>query len=816
MLQALLLLSLLGNATGWATTASPVGVALDRSPERVVSLSVPAQSREPPTTALSVHGPWRVVQTVDGVRTWETSLPVRPRTLFYQRAPPSMKLARVNANGKPSGQTYKNTFHGANEAGTWAASPHSLQVRRPISEGPPTPGEYNLRYPRAIDREKSLNRKTAKAQTDAEFVFRSVQIDDTNRHGLLLPAPSEITFALPVTDESILRFEVQIVPPEAAIGGQVSDGAIVTVLADSGQGEQEVFRGDVTSVARTVQIDLGGFAGDNTQLRIMTEPGPSSLLDYVFLSQPTVWVPEEDPPRTVVIFIDTLRPDHMSLYGYERNTSPAIDKWAEGAAVFSQARSVAPWTLPATRTMLTGAQPERWKSSARLQDLYAASGWATGFFAGNVYLSSNFEMAEGWGEHRCINWPQASVQVDRTIDFLNRNRDRAAFVVLHMMDMHLPYTEPPTYRHIFAGETPAALGGDYFLRQATARAARSMGEEGKQYVRDRYDNNLRYVDHHVSRVLDRMGPKDTVIIVSDHGEEFWDHGGFEHGHSLYDELLRIPLAVRGPSFTPGTFDTPVSLLDVAPTLAAQAGLSTMGMVGWDLRALADGTRTTDFAERPQAFGRPLYGLRRWGSLHNGQKYLIEEGKERLFDLRTDPAEKNNRIADSDPQLWRDAMATALDRPVVQAWRLVPSRTNPKKPMQATIQMEQPVTAAWAGLDPTLYGKADVKVTEDSVIARWPKQRSRVEVFVVPPVGPAATEPIPIVVQVGNKTESFEIVPTPLNRTGKPRTFLKASVGGRSLLVSSTVVPVPSDADGAIVGFDAEVAEDLKSIGYVGD
>ena len=112
---------------------------------------------------------------------------------------------------------------------------------------------------------------------------------------------------------------------------------------------------------------------------------------------------------------------------------------------------------------------------------------------------------------------------------------------------------------------------------------RAGGETAKAYVRGRYDNNMRYLDDQLADFLSGLRDNAVVLITSDHGEEFWEHGGFEHGHTLYDELLRVPMILRGPGIKAGRFDAPTSLLDVAPTLAAMMGVDTVGMVGEDLR-----------------------------------------------------------------------------------------------------------------------------------------------------------------------------------------------------------------------------------------
>ena len=787
--------------------ASPI--RLDRAASKVVSLSLAESSRPEPKTAIPIHTRWRLVSSAGGVRTWETHNPIRPRTLFFHRAPKGMKMQQQSEGGRAGKLALATGMTAAHKTDTWEFSTHSVKVRRAIGDGPPSPGEYTLRYPSAQSRERSLNRGMAEVADDRAFTFRSVQVDDTSRSGLLLPAPSEISFQVTVPQGGELRLGAGIVPPESALENLSSDGAELVITVD----QTELSRLPVTLSQTDHRVDLSEWGGQSIVLSLQTLPGASSTLDYVFLAEPSIMVPQDTPPRTVIVFIDTLRPDHMSLYGYERPTSPKLDAWAKDAAVFTQARSIAPWTLPSARTMLTGAQPERWDKVPRLQDRFAEAGWATAFFAGNVYLSSNFQMAEGWGTHRCVNWPQASVQITRALDYLDDHSDEPVFMMLHIMDMHLPYTEPLTHRYRFASETPESIGQDNFLRKAVTRGAKTP--QTRQYVRDRYDNNLRYIDDQLQRVLSVLGPQDTVVVVSDHGEEFWEHGGFEHGHTLYDELLRVPLIIKSPGVTAGRFDEPVSLLDVAPTLASLTGLGRDGMVGWDLSELSNSTQSADFSSRPHAFGRPLYGLRQWGSLKNGKKYTIKQGRESVFDILTDPGETGNLISETDPTELRAAMSEALDRPVVEGWRIVPSRRRESTPVRVTMHSPD-IRAAWAGEDPTHSGRATISLEADKLVARWPKQRSRVEAFVAPgPLEPGA-DPIVVDIKVGPKTKQATLDLSAQAKPGLPRRYLKASVGGRTVEITSTVLPIPSDADGAIEGFDPEVAGDLESLGYVGD
>src|SRR5262249_1324620 len=130
----------------------------------------------------------------------------------------------------------------------------------------------------------------------------------------------------------------------------------------------------------------------------------------------------------------------------------------------------------------------------------------------------------------------------------------------------------------------------------------------------------------------------------------WDHQGFEHGHTLYDELLHVPLIIHGPGIESQRIDTPVSLLDVVPTILDLLGQPVpKEVVGRSLMPLVrhDPDAESPFLGRDQAFGRPLYGFDRWGVLHGNEKWTVFEGRESLFALDDDPGEKHN-VLKKDP------------------------------------------------------------------------------------------------------------------------------------------------------------------------
>lgn len=818
-LAALLVLSGCETASADAGAIS-APILLDRHPERLVDVALPERSREDPPERIEVSSPWRAVTTVDGVRTWEAELPVRLRTLFFSSPPDDLA---VYARSSDTTLRHARAGRAASMTGTWEFGPSSLRVRRRADQGPPQPGEYQVRYERATTRERELNLATS-GMADEAFLFRSLQVDDTTRHGLLLPAPASATFEVDVPAGGVLTLNANILPPEAD-DLERSDGATLVVSAGAAGAEPaelqrvRLERGG----ARDLTIALDHLAGQRVHLRFHTEPGATTTGDYVFLAEPTVYAPQQDPPRVVLIFVDTLRHDHLSIYGYPRDTTPNLAELARSAAVFEQARSIAPWTLPSARTMVTGVVPERWKEVESLPQRFARAGWATAFLAGNTYLSSNFEIDRDWGIHRCINWPRASIEIDRALDFLADNEDKPVFMLVHLMDQHLPYKENLFWRYRFAGARPKVLSSDYFLRTEIQKLGGRMPQEARQHLRDRYDNNLAYVDAQLTRLFDALDLKerDTAMLISDHGEEFWDHGGFEHGHSLYDELLHVPAVLVGPGVAPGRYAEPVSMLDVAPTLAQAAGLPLEGMEGWPLQTLIDGSRSKEFADRPQAFGRPLYGDRLWGALDGGQKLIIDGGQEEVFDILADPRE--DAASTPAPALsaaMREAMSEALGTPVAVAWRVQPTQARVSFPIEAELTVPGGVAQAWVGEDPTKQAVAEVEIVGDTVTMRWKPGGSRaLEVFVVPTLGPTAPLPGAVLSVVGQRDQvttaqnPFTPEAPPPEPDGKGGVLLIAHAGVRSLALRYMSTPLPVPEGESLRGFDAEVAGELKALGY---
>ena len=748
----------------------------------------------------------------EGATVAVTDLPIRTRNLYFFKPSPGMKVVRADGTELPHRYTQA-------QPPFWTYDADKIRVRG--LEGLPGDGDLFLVYENATEREASLNQQFSGKEKEV-FARATVQAGAESRSGLLLPAPARAAWEIDIPPSADLRFAAALIRPEV-LDGPPSDGAKVTVRLDVEGQSHEVWTGNLKrDVFEPVRIDLGPWARKHGRLTVVTDPGATPRFDYVFLADPVIASRKAHPRRVFMVFVDTLRVDHMSAFGYERETTPNLDRLAARSVKLTQARNVAPWTLPSTRSVLTGVDPEFYFDAPTLQGRLREAGFATAMFAGNIYLSSNFGLNRDWGLHNVELLPRANTQLDKAMAWLKDNEGRDLMLLLHLMDCHLPYKEPKEYRRKFAGEPPATLKREEFHRDHVMQAHLKTKED-RQYVRDRYDNNILYADDQLAQLYELVGPDDIVVFFSDHGEEFWDHGGFEHGHTLYDELLRVPLIVHGPGLSPATLDAPVSLLDVAPTVLDLLGMEASGMKGTSLVALMSGDRAADQAlrGRAQAFGRPLYGGERWGVIDGTTKYTTFNGAEWIYDLAADPEERKSSRSDAQATELRGAMGTALSREVMPAWRIAPrgGRKFPDRPLKATIHVPGGIRAAWVGEDPTeaSWAELDWKPGANEATITWPTgYRGSRDVWIVPTQPITDASPTLSIDAVDGDT-TVHVVPSadaPRAPQGERGLMLSAEVGERTLDVGFGFMPIPDPKARATSGFDPELSGQLEAMGYV--
>ncbi len=828
----------LGGCTGGdlpTPVASDHAITITLSELDPTELMIPDNSRPDdadPPSEVALDGPWRFIGSKGGVHRYRTPLPFRTRALFFHRSKPGLEVRDAAGSlrwGAPSG-----------DRPGWSHNKTQLTVAM-ATKNPPTKGALHLVYPGATEREAHLNWRGSPTSvaggTQQDFVWTTVQDGWDARRGLLLPAPGTIAWTLDVPAAGELRFNAGLVEPEISEGAVRSNGARLVVEVDAAGVTHAVHSQDLSPGAWTPQrVDLSPWEGESITLRVRSDPQGDAVFDYAFLAGPVVASRQRQPKRVVMVFVDTLRPDRMSLYGYSRATTAQLDDAMEGAAVFDNARSVAPWTLPSARSIVTGRHPEYYDISTTLQEHLRQRGWASAFLAGNVYLSANFDMHRDWGLHRVGLWPPATDITDDALAWLAEHEGRDAILQVHYMDPHLPYLEPSTYRRRYAGDPAGGLGEEFHLPDVRkARLGRPDQEAGRTYVGDRYDNNVRYATDEIARLLEAVSDDDIVLLFADHGEELWDHGGFEHGHTLYDELLRVPLAIRAPGMTSGRVSSPVSLLDLTPTVLDLLQVEPMGpMDGTSLVALASGERPAvdAFNDRDLAFGRPLYGLERWGVLHGSHKWTTHDGGHQLFDLGVDPDEKRPLPVGPTPAPWAGRLGAALGRDADHGWRLVPTRGTAAELWTACV-VRGGFKATWSGDEPLDRADAAARVisdpstltdqlaergatldvgTDPAAVAVWSGAKGGIqEVYLVPKLPrQEVQESLRCVVTFNGEVG---VLSGPSGSAGAAHDLDVASFRGRKLALRIGIGPAPSDLTQPLQGRDPAIDDLLVLLGY---
>ena len=401
-------------------------------------------------------------------------------------------------------------------------------------------------------------------------------------------------------------------------------------------------------------------------------------------------------PNVLVYLIDALRADHVSAYGARNLTTPHLDELAADGFLFTDFQAVAPWTRPTTATLLTGYYPS-WhgmgkelplpESMETLAETLRDAGYSTWAATANVQVGGRGLRFEQ-GFHRFVaqdavaaalppGTPAASSDRLHAVlaPWLETNGDEPFFLYVHSLDPHSPYAPPTTAEAPFGRDYDGKLRGEplrpYRLRELTDQ----LDDADRRYVEDVYDNEIHHQDRRFQDLLDLLERKgirdDTVIVVlSDHGEEFFDHGEWDHGYRMWQELLRVPLILWIPprwrtadervprqidralsqvDFLPGLLD----LLDVEDDFPRQGG-------NWrgHLRPPPLGTEGYDFspilAEDWQTWEGDEIGSYRRGP-HKLIWTLDEttgEAREMLFDLDADPRELRDR-AGSEPRMVED-------------------------------------------------------------------------------------------------------------------------------------------------------------------
>jgi arylsulfatase A-like enzyme len=357
------------------------------------------------------------------------------------------------------------------------------------------------------------------------------------------------------------------------------------------------------------------------------------------------------PANVLIVTLDTTRPDRLSAYGFQSASMPAIDRLAREGILFQRATTVAPLTLPAHSSLLTGLYPQHHgvrdnadsplePAHRTLAEILRGRGFRTAAFVAASVLASDRGLSRGFDVYRDtttssdagapprVRRPGNEV-IDEALTWLNGHEDSPFFVWVHLYDAHAPYRTPEPYR--------------------------------TQYAADPYEGSLAFVDAQVDRVMQWLDShqelsRTLIVVAGDHGESLGDHEELEHGIFLYESVVHVPLIMRVPGVAPRRFVAITSLVDVMPTVLGVLRLPGPPVDGLDLtpalRGAGEPADRVVYSESryPERFG--------WSALRaarDGRFKLIDAPRPELYDLETDPFEERNLYTT------RSATATALAR-----------------------------------------------------------------------------------------------------------------------------------------------------------
>jgi arylsulfatase A-like enzyme len=540
-----------------------------------------------------------------------------------------------------------------------------------------------IEWPRGAGRQrprKAFLRAAGLPAQDARYVGRFIGrwADGAydNRAAIGAPPGSVYRFDLELPKRAVLRVALGVAPAHRREAAQEAKGAegsarfLIRIEPAAGQPEvvlDEVVERDVDEPWVEREVDLAAWAGRPVTLTLeIAASAKRSAAGWAAWGAPEVVVKGAREPGwdLLLISLDTLRADRLGSYGYPRPTSPHLDALAGEAIRFETAIAAAPWTHPSHHAMFTGIYPlsTGGLGGRRLAEVLRDVGYRTTAFTGGGQLDYRFGFARGFDEYRLVDWLHAPESV---VAWFERERERRRFVFLHTYEIHDPYVHGE-----LAEGMPRGRLGDRFGKREWLIAKGRLSEEEQRYVGALYDGGIAFTDRKLGELLAALRSKGllertVVVVTSDHGEQFFEHGSWRHGMNLYDEQVRVPLIVQLPAAlarelgvegSGRVIGEQVSLVDLLPTLLEMLGVERGWPVnGRSLLPLLRGESDESLDAR-QAFSentnintmeRKALRTRRYKYVHSypkarGAAEGLEETFE-LYDLMRDPGERVNRV-----------------------------------------------------------------------------------------------------------------------------------------------------------------------------
>jgi arylsulfatase A-like enzyme len=293
--------------------------------------------------------------------------------------------------------------------------------------------------------------------------------------------------------------------------------------------------------------------------------------------------------NVILILIDTLRADHLGCYGYSRNTSPEIDKLANEGIIFKNMLAQTSWTLPGTASILSGLYPKNHGANTSkdrlseeinlLSEILGKHGYHSYAFVGNLYVTPVFGFDQGY--KKFFSFPDLNLHTtsdkinDLLLKFIQQLEDTSNnFIYVHYVDPHAPYI--PKEKH-FSKSNKGIFSIDFFRSKAIYNMSEEMRSRVIEEMINAYDDEILFNDKMIGNLLQALKKKNMysnslIIITSDHGEEFFEHEGLQHGRTLYEEQLNVPLIIHLPDKVHRPIYKIANQVDIYPTILSLLGI----------------------------------------------------------------------------------------------------------------------------------------------------------------------------------------------------------------------------------------------------
>ncbi|MFW6139872.1 MAG: sulfatase [Acidobacteriota bacterium] len=554
------------------------------------------------------------------------------------------------------------------------------------------------------------------------------------RHGsgvfniLLAPPETLYRFATQIPDKSVLEFSIGIVryknSAKKTDNPDPSDDGIAFLVTLEIEGRENIFfqkhlnlppESENSSLIQSFYIiDL---PQTNKKIKISLKTKGEKPY-FAFWGNPVIYRPTNEDNNVILISIDTLRADHLGCYGYDRNTSPNIDSLASEGALFLHPFSSSPWTLPSHVSIMTSlysihhqvyySQEKMDSSFSTLADLLRKNNFFTTAFTGGGFVSAHYGFSKGFdayyeGRGGVFHLNSAELIYESFSNWIDHNQGKRFFLFLHTYQPHNPYVCPHPYNTQFLDKDAkwehlnllGYLGGKQGIYK-------NLPEEEKKNAVSLYDGEIRYLDENlIGPLIEKLKQtglyhKTMIVFTSDHGEEFFDHGAWDHGHSLYNESIRVPLIIKFPrdKFKGKKIKASLSQVDIMPTILDEMRIdySDLIMDGKSLFPLLKGKEKGDRVFLSDFGSNVLRShIPQKISMNKGSYKLIlnkkfsqndlsffaapppETETVELFDILSDPQEKNN-IAQKHPHISKSILEK-IDRIYSQAKKRKTEKTE---------------------------------------------------------------------------------------------------------------------------------------------